>query len=100
MTVVVKNKLGLTVPETTLKQAGIRPGDLIAFTASKGAVTIRPVIDEKRFPLYTPTKAEAAAIRKGRAAYKRGDYITLNQLHDELDSARHQAGKKRARKVS
>ena len=45
-------------------------------------------------------KAEAAAIRKGRAAYKRGDYITLDQLHDELDTARHQARKKVTHKVS
>ena len=83
----------------TLRKAGIRPGDLIEITASKGAVTIRPA-DEKRFPLYTPAKTEAAAIRRGRAAYKRGNYITLNQLHDELESARHNAGKKRVRKVS
>jgi len=40
------------------------------------------------YPLYTPTKAEASAIRKGRAAYKRGDYVTLSQLHDELGTAR------------
>lgn len=33
---------------------------------------------------YTPTKAEAAAIRKGRAAMKRGDSVTLEQLHSDL----------------
>ena len=36
---------------------------------------------------YTPTKAETAAIRKGRAAYKRGEFVTLEQLHRELDVA-------------
>lgn len=101
MTVVVKNRSALRVPESIRKQADIKPGDVLEITASKGTITIRTTTtDERRFPLYTPTKAEAAAIRKGRAAWKRGDYITLDKLHNELDSADRQAGKKRARKVS
>jgi bifunctional DNA-binding transcriptional regulator/antitoxin component of YhaV-PrlF toxin-antitoxin module len=101
MTVLVKNKPGLTVPQAIQKKAGIRPGDLIEFTAAKGTITIRTAKppDESRYPLYTPTKSEAEAIRRGRAAFKRGDYITLKQLHDELDTARHQAGKKSTRKA-
>jgi predicted transcriptional regulator len=55
---------------------------------------------ESRYPVYTPTKAEMTAIRKGRAATQRGDYVTLNQLHNELDSARSQPRKKRSRKTS
>ena len=55
---------------------------------------------ESRYAVYTPTKAEAAAIRKGRAAFKAGEYVTLDQLHNELDSARHQARLKRPRKTS
>ncbi len=55
---------------------------------------------ETRYPIYQPTKAELAAIRRGRAAFKRGDYVTLQQLHDELDTARHQARKKSPRKTS
>jgi predicted transcriptional regulator len=55
---------------------------------------------ESRYPVYTPTRAELAAIRKGRAAFKRGDYVTLNQLHNELDSARRQTRTKRSRKTS
>jgi len=55
---------------------------------------------ESRHPVYTPTKAELASIRKGRAEFKRGEYITLNQLHNELESARHQERKKRTRKTS
>lgn len=102
MTVLVKNKPGLTVPQAIQKKAGIRPGDLIEFTAAKGTITIRTakLPDESRYPLYTPTKAEAAGIRRGRAAFKRGDYTTLKQLHDELDTARHQTGKKSTRKAS
>jgi CopG family transcriptional regulator/antitoxin EndoAI len=53
-----------------------------------------------RYPLYTPTKTERAAIARGRAAFRRGEYVTLDQIHNELDSARHQARKKRSRKSS
>jgi anaerobic selenocysteine-containing dehydrogenase len=102
MTVLVKDKLGLSVPGAITKKAGIKPGDLVEFTAARGTITIRSTIlpNEASYPLYTPTKAEAAAIRKGRAAYKRGEYITLNQLHNELDATRHQAGKKSTRNTS
>ena len=95
MTVLVKTP-SLNVPKAITKKAGIRPGDLVEFTAGRGTITIRTATlpNESRYPLYTPTKAEATAVRKGRAAYKRGDYITLNQLHNELDTARHQARKK------
>jgi predicted transcriptional regulator len=55
---------------------------------------------ESRYPVYTPTRSELAAIKRGRAAIKRGEFVTLKQLHDELASARHQARKKRPRKTS
>lgn len=55
---------------------------------------------ESRYGLYTPSKAELASIRKGRADFRRGDYIPLSQLHNELESARHQKRKKRTRKAS
>lgn len=42
---------------------------------------------ENRYPAYTPTRAEAA-IQRGRASIKQGEYISLNQLHHELESAR------------
>ena len=55
---------------------------------------------ESRYALYTPTKAETAAIRKGRAALKRGEFVSLKQLHNELDTPRNQTSKKRPRKTS
>jgi bifunctional DNA-binding transcriptional regulator/antitoxin component of YhaV-PrlF toxin-antitoxin module len=61
MTVLVKNKPGLTVPQAIQKKAGIRPGDLIEFTAAKGTITIRTAKppDESRYPLYTPTNSSS-----------------------------------------
>ena len=101
MTVSVK-KQGLSVPETITRKAGIKPGDLVRFSVRQGTITIRPAAqpDPSRYPLYAPTKAESAAIRKGRAAYQRGDFVTLDQLHDERDAARHQSRKKITRKAS
>jgi len=48
-----------------------------------------------RYPVYTPTKAERAAISKGRADFGRGEYVTLTELHDELAAARLQKRTKR-----
>jgi anaerobic selenocysteine-containing dehydrogenase len=97
MTAIVKRP-GFNVPEAVAKKAGIKPGDLVEFTARRGSITITTFqVDEERFPLYTPAKAESNAIAKGRAAYKRGDYVTLNQLHNELDTA-HRASKKSLQK--
>ena len=37
-----------------------------------------------RYGTYTPTKGEVAAIRKGRAAIKRGEFVTLGRLLHDL----------------
>lgn len=55
---------------------------------------------ESRYPVYTPTNSELAAIRKGRAEFKRGEYVALAQLRHDLAARRHQKRKKTARKAS
>jgi len=55
---------------------------------------------ESRYGAYTPSKAELVAIRKGRAAIKRGEFVTLEQLLHDLDTANRQARSKRDRKGS
>lgn len=55
---------------------------------------------ESRYGAYTPTKSELAAIRKGRAAIKRGEFVTLEQLLNDLDYPHRKAGPKTARKDS
>jgi Arc/MetJ-type ribon-helix-helix transcriptional regulator len=55
---------------------------------------------ESRYPLYTPIRAERAAINRGRAEASRAEYLTLNQLHDELATARQQKRGKRTRKTA
>ena len=55
---------------------------------------------ESRYGVEAPTKTELAAIHKGRAAFKRGEYATLDELHSELDAHSNQSRPKRPRKAS
>lgn len=55
---------------------------------------------ESRYPEYTPTKAEIAAIRLGRAEIERGDFVTPEQLDHQLESANRSPRKKSSRKPS
>ena len=55
---------------------------------------------EGRYGTYTPTKSELAAIRKGRAAIKRSEFVTLQQLLHELDNPHRKPGSKSTRKSS
>ncbi|MBZ5538777.1 MAG: ribbon-helix-helix protein, CopG family [Acidobacteriia bacterium] len=52
-----------------------------------------------RFPVEAPTKAEVAAIRRGRAEIRRGQYITLEQLKHELATANRKERAKKPRKL-
>jgi predicted transcriptional regulator len=60
---------------------------------------LRHYIDS-RYPEVTPTEAELAAIRRGRAEIKAGRYITLEQLSHEVAPPHRKQGSKRARKTS
>ncbi|PYT26881.1 MAG: hypothetical protein DMG57_20020 [Acidobacteria bacterium] len=60
----------------------------------------RQYFESRRFGVYTPTKSELAAIRKGRAEIKRGKFVTLQQLLNDLDTSRRRTRTKTARKSS
>ena len=49
-----------------------------------------------RIPEEAPTAAELRAIRRGRAAIARGDYVTLDEIRDEVGAAPHRSRKKGA----
>jgi predicted transcriptional regulator len=53
-----------------------------------------------RYPVVTPSKAELAAIRRGRAAFARGDFVSLGELLDGLEPASHRSGTKRPPKAA
>jgi hypothetical protein len=48
-------------------------------------------------PTYKPTGRELRAIEAGRAAFRRGDYITLDEYRNELEGRPDQARQKSAR---
>ena len=49
-----------------------------------------------RIPEAVPTTAELRAIRRGRAAIARGDFMTLDELRDEMGTAPRRSRKKSA----
>lgn len=49
-----------------------------------------------RFPVVSASPAELRAIRRGRMAMERGDYVTLDQLLHALESARRSTSRKKA----
>jgi predicted transcriptional regulator len=55
---------------------------------------------ESRYPEYKATKAEMAAIRRGRAEIERGDFVTLEGLDHELAPANRPPRNKSSRQTS
>jgi len=55
---------------------------------------------DSRVPEVTPTRAEMAAIRRGRAEIKAGRFVTLEQLRNELAFANRGPRSKGPRKAS
>ena len=95
MTVTVKNKTPLVVPQAIQRLAGLKAGDLLEVKASARTITITAVGQT-----YKPTKAEWAAIRRGEAALARGESVSLTEFANDLDSHRRKASPKGSRKVS
>lgn len=53
-----------------------------------------------QYPVFRPTKADLAALRRARAEIKAGRFVTLDQLRHDLDAADRKPGRKRAKKNS
>jgi predicted transcriptional regulator len=49
-----------------------------------------------RIPEEAPTAAELRAIREGRAAMARGDFVTLDEVRDDVGTAPRRSRKKSA----
>jgi Arc/MetJ-type ribon-helix-helix transcriptional regulator len=60
---------------------------------------LRAYIDS-RYPMAVPTRAEFAALRKGRAQIRAGRSVTLDRLLDGLATARRPGRRKDARKAA
>jgi bifunctional DNA-binding transcriptional regulator/antitoxin component of YhaV-PrlF toxin-antitoxin module len=72
MTVTLKSKIPLVVPDRVRREAGFKIGDRVEFKVSRGAVTIlpKPAVIQDLDDTLTP--AEAKIVRRGEAQLKRG----------------------------
>jgi len=55
---------------------------------------------EARYPAVPPTRAELAALRRGRAAFRRGDSLPLGQFPHGVESRARRSGAKRLSKTA
>ncbi len=55
---------------------------------------LRTYISIRQFPQETPTASELRAIRRGEAAYRRGDHVTLDEYFRDVDRRPRRARKK------
>jgi Arc/MetJ-type ribon-helix-helix transcriptional regulator len=55
---------------------------------------------ESRNPASAPTKEELTALRRGRAAFRRGDVVPLKKFLHDMESADYRSGPKRTQKNS
>jgi|ERR1035437_1616104 bifunctional DNA-binding transcriptional regulator/antitoxin component of YhaV-PrlF toxin-antitoxin module len=102
MTVTVKNKIGLTVPEAVQRQAGIKIGDRLEFKVSGGIISIIPKLptaDDE----YTPEQRKVidAQLAEGLADIKAGRVYGPFDTHEALmKSLRSRGTKPKAKKTS
>ena len=55
---------------------------------------------ESRYPAVPPTRAELAALRRGRAAFRKGDAVSLGQFLHDMDSPARRPRTKRLSKAA
>ena len=84
MTVTVRNKTPLTVPDQVRRRAGFKPGDKVEFKVSGGMVTIlaKPLLS--RDPDDTLTPAEARKVRHALKQVREGKTVPWSQVKHEL----------------
>ena len=81
MTRVLRSKTKLLVPQSVCRRAGMKAGDQLEFTASKGVITIKAVTT----PSFRSVRAELAAIRGVETGIAGEGCITLADLLRGLD---------------
>ena len=84
MTVIVRNKTPLTVPDQVWRRAGFKPGDKVEFRVSGGMVTIL-----RKAPLThdsgdTLTPAEARKVRHTLKQVREGKTVPWSQVKHDL----------------
>jgi len=86
MTVTLKRKTELTVPESIRRKAGYRPGDQVEFKVSGRTITIIPklTLDEIADEREIRDPKIRATIRRGRQEFLAGKTRPADMLQREL----------------
>lgn len=84
MTVTLKNKSPLVVPNRVRREAGFKTGDRVEFKVSRGVVTIRPKPPATEDPDDTLTPAEAKKVRHAIKQVREGRTKPWSQVKNEL----------------
>jgi bifunctional DNA-binding transcriptional regulator/antitoxin component of YhaV-PrlF toxin-antitoxin module len=84
MTVTVKNKAPLTVPDKVRRRAGFKPGDRVEFKASRGVVTILTKDFVAEAADDTLTTEEARKVRHALKQIRQGKTTAWSRVKDEL----------------
>ena len=84
MTVTIKNKTPLVVPNRVRREAGFKSGDQVEFRVSRGVVTIHPKPPATHDRDDTLTPAEARKVRHALKQVREGKTIPWSQVKHEL----------------
>ncbi len=84
----------VVIPRELFEQTGMRQGGFVAFTREGGGVLVKPKRPVDADDVLTPE--ESAAVKKAEREMRRGKYVTLDQLRDELDNPRTRSRRKTA----
>jgi bifunctional DNA-binding transcriptional regulator/antitoxin component of YhaV-PrlF toxin-antitoxin module len=84
MTVTLKNKTPLVVPNRVRREAGFKTGDRVEFKVSRGVVTILPKPAATQNPDDSLTPAEAKKVRHALKQVREGKTKPWSQVKHEL----------------
>jgi bifunctional DNA-binding transcriptional regulator/antitoxin component of YhaV-PrlF toxin-antitoxin module len=98
MTVTVKNKMPLTVPDGVRRRAGFKPGDQVEFKASGGVVTILPKLPSADQE-YTPVQRRLIDARLDKTE-KGPFYGPFNTVDDMIAHLKAEVKRRKATKKS
>ena len=84
MTVTVRNKTPLTVPDQVRRRAGFKPGDKVEFKVSGGMVAILPKPPLIPDSVDTLTPAEAKKVRHALKQVRDGKRVPWSQVKHDL----------------
>ena len=79
----IRTNRQVTIPKVIFDELNLREGDFVEVTHSRDRIVIKPkkLVD----PEETLTPEEEALVDKGFRQLKRGEYLSWEDLKDELD---------------